>query len=163
MQSNVRVVGSNYTVFRWRGRNIAYLDSIQDSGVRPIAPIEPITPLGESHPTEFVTARATTEGTLTLTIRELWDKDVWQHLFGLAAANDIVDVWRVMAADPSSTTCQTIIKPPTGNYYRTKTYHNVVVSQINDGETITLGAMSVPKQITCVYTHATRDIVTATG
>lgn len=161
MQSNVRVTGSNYTVFQWRGRSIAYLDQIQDSGVRPIAQPEAITPLGESHPTEFVTARATTAGTLTLTIRELWDKEVWQHLFGLATANNIVDIWRVMAEDPSSTTCQSIIKPPTGNYYRTKTYHNVIVSDIDDRETINLGAMSVAKSLTCMYTHSTRDIISA--
>lgn len=163
MQSRVRVVGSNYTLFRWRGRNIAYLESITDSGITPYGQVQAIYPLGESHATEFVTPRVTAFGTLTLTIRELWEMEVWQHLFGLAGANNIVDVWDVMARDPAAVTCQTIIKPPQGSYYRTKTYHNIVVSSIADGEQITLDGMSVPKQIVCLYTHSTRDIVSATG
>ena len=160
-QSQVRVVGSNYTTFRWRGQNIAYLESVQDGGEQPIAPPQAIMPLGENRPTEYVTARATTGGNLTFTIKELWDKPVWQHLFGLAGANNIVDVWDILARDPGNVQCQTIIKPPQGNYFRVKTYHGVVVSSIQDGETIALGTMSVNKTVSALYTHATRDIITA--
>lgn len=158
-QSNVRVVGSNYTTFRWRGQNIAYLERVQDSGVTPIADPVAIHSLGSSRPTEFITARATNGGSLTFTITELWDRSVWQHLFGLAQANNIIDVWDVLARDPSNVQCQTIIKPPQGNYFRVKTYHNVVVSKIDDGEVIELGTMKVDKSVQCLYTHSTRDIV----
>lgn len=160
-QANVRVAGSNYTVFRWRGKSIAYLEQFADSGVRPIAPIDVITPLGETHPIEFATPRATTEGTLTLTIRELWAQPVWQHLFGLAAANNIIDVWETIARDPTVITCQTIIRPPQGNYFRVKTYHNIVVSTIDDGESVSLGTMTIPRNIQCLYTHSTRGVVSA--
>lgn len=161
MQANARVVGSNYTVFQWRGKSIAYLERFSDTGVRPIANVEEITPLGESHPVEFATPRALTGGQLTFSIRELWSKPVWQHLFGLAAANNILDVWDIIARDPSVITCQTIIKPPQGNYYRTKTYHNVVVSAIDDSEDVTLGSMTVLRNLSCMYTHYTRDTVAA--
>lgn len=160
-QANVRVAGSNYTVFRWRSKAIAYLEAFNDSGVRPIAPIDVITPLGETHPIEFATPRATTEGTLTLTIRELWSKPVWQHLHGLATANNIIDVWDLIARDPSVITCQTIIQPPQGNYFRVKTYHNIVISTIDDGENVMLGTMTIPRSIQCLYTHSTRAVVSA--
>ena len=160
-QANVRNVGSNYTVFRWRGRSIAYLEAVSDSGQKQLVEVESIYPLGESHPTEFVTPRAMTGGSLTFTIRELWDKPVWQHLFGLEGSNNIIDVWNALARDPSVVTCQTIIVPPQGNYYRTKTYHNVVVSDIDDSESISMTQMSIPRRMTCLYTHATRDVVTA--
>jgi hypothetical protein len=160
-QSQVRVVGSNYTTFRWRGQNIAYLEGVSDQGVTPIAQPQAIMPLGENRPTEYITARATNGGSMVLTIKELWDKPVWQHLFGLASAQNIIDVWDLLAQDPSNVQCQTIIKPPTGNYFRVKTYHNVVVGSIDDGEEITLGQMSINRRINCLYTHATRDIVSA--
>lgn len=159
--SNVRVVGSNYTTFRWRGKSIAYLDSVNDSGPGRIGAVEAIHPLGFSFPTEFVTPRALDFGSLTFTIRELWDKPVWQHLFGLATAQNIIDVWDFIARDPSAITCQTIIRPPQGNYFRTKTYHNMVVAGIDDTENIAIGTMSIPRNIVCYYTHATRATVAA--
>lgn len=158
-QSKSRVVGSNYTVFRWNGRNIAFLEGVQDSGVQPIAAPQAITPLGANRPTEFVTARATRAGTLTFSIRELWEKPIWQHLFGLAEANDIVDVWEILAAQPRAITCQTIIKPPGASYRRVKTYHNCVVSSIEDGDNVTLDTLSVVKRVQALYTHATNKTV----
>ena len=158
--ANVRVVGSNYSIFRWRGQPIAYLENVSDGGVKPYGAVEAIHPLGFDTPQEFAVPRALSFGTLSLTIRELWEKPVWQHLSGLAAANDILDVWRVLSQDPTAVTCQTIIKPPQGNIARIKTYHNVVVNSIDDSEQVSLGAMSIARTIGCVYTHATRAVVT---
>lgn len=159
--ANARVVGSNYSTFRWNGQAIAYLERINDGGVTPYNPVEAIHPLGEEHPIEFAVPRVLSWGTLTFTIRELWQQPVWQHLAGLAAAQNLLDVWKVLGADPAPVTCQTIIKPPQGNFIRVKTYHNVTVQTIDDTETIEIGAMSIPRTISCVYTHSTRATLTA--
>lgn len=159
--ANARVFGSNYSTFRWNGQAIAYLESITDSGVATYNPVQAIHPLGEEHPIEFAVPRVLSWGTLTFVIRELWQQPVWQHLAGLATANDLLDVWKVLGADPAPVTCQTVIRPPQGNFVRTKTYHNVVVQSIDDTETIEIGAMSLARTIGCVYTHATRATLTA--
>lgn len=162
-QSNARVQGSNFSTFRWRGQPIAYLERVADGGQSPVAQIEAIHPLGEEHPTEFAMPMAMTYGTITLTIRELWNMPVWHHLQGLAAANNLIDVWRILQRDPAAVTCQTIIKPPQANYWRVKTYHNVVISDIDDSENFQINSMTVARSLTCVYTHATRSTVSAAG
>lgn len=106
---------------------------------------------------EIATSRVLQGGTLVLTIRELWNQAVWRQLAGLANTNNIVDIFEALARDPSYVTCQTIIKPPgTENNpgaWRGKTYHNCVIVDINDGDTITVGALAVTKGITVAYTH----------
>lgn len=159
--SQTRVVGSGFSVMRWNAQKIAFLETVQDSGQTPINTVQSVHPLDEPHPVEFAVPRAMNAGNLVFTIRELWDRPVWQHLSGLETAQDILGVWDVMARMPGTITCQTIIKPPQGNYWRLKTYHNVVITDIDDSETITIGQMTVPKSITCMYTHATRATVGA--
>jgi hypothetical protein len=54
-------------------------------------------------------------------------------------------------------TCQTIISPPApGARPRGKNYHNCVVVDIADNDTITVGALAVTKGIVVAYTHSTR-------
>lgn len=154
MQTQTRVVGSGFTTFNYRGKPIAFLESFADSGQEPIAQPEAIHPLGERHPVEIATPRALSAGTLTLTIRELWNGEVWQQLQGLAGTTDIVDVFTVMAQDPTAVTCQMIIKAPDGSV-RGKTYHNCTVTRIDTSENVSMGALTVPRQITIWYTHVT--------
>ena len=94
-----------------------------------------------------------------LTIRELWSATVWNQLAGLAGTNNIVEIFAKLAANPNYVTCQTIIKPPgyenQPSKWRGKTYQNCVVVDINDGDTITVGALAVTKGITVAYTHST--------
>ena len=161
--TQARVVGSGYTTFNYRGRPIAFLEGIEDSGQRAFSdlgqPYQFIHPLGETHPIEIAPSRVLSGGTLQLTIRELWDIPVWHHLAGLAQTYNIVDIFRVLAQDPEYVTCQTIIKPPgTANNpgrWRGKTFQNCVIVDINDGDTITVGALAVTKGITVAYTHST--------
>lgn len=154
----VRVTGSGYTTFQYKGTPIAFCEGVQDSGQKAFSdlgqPYQFIQPLGEEHPIEIATSRVLQGGTLQLTIRELWNGYVWTQLSGLAGSNNIVDIFKTLAADPSYVTCQTIIKPPTGaGSWRGKIYQNCVVVDINDGDTITVGGMSVTKGITIAYTH----------
>lgn len=156
-QANQRArnLGSNYTTFRYKGQSIAYLESVADSGQAPVAPGQAVHPLGYRHPTEFVVARAVDAGTLTVTIREMWREEIWQQLAGLANSNDIVDVFEAIAQTPNPITCTKIITPPIGSRYG-KTYHNCVISDIQDGETFDIRTLSVAKTLTIAYTHTTR-------
>lgn len=134
---------------------------MEDSGQRAFSdlgqPFQFIHPLGQRHPVEIATSRVLQGGTLVLTIRELWNQAVWRQLAGLAGTNNIVEIFEALARNPNYVTCQTIIKPPgTQNNpasWRGKIYHNCVVVDINDGDTITVGALAVTKGITVAYTH----------
>lgn len=156
-QTKVRVVGSGFTTFNYNGKPIAYLDSFTDSGQTAIggAGWEAITPLGSPYPIEIATGRVLAAGTITATIRELWDGPIWQQFQGLESAESIVDVWAALA-NMGEVTCQMIIKPPASNMKpRTKVYHGCVVTAIDDGEQVTIGALSIARQIQIVYTHTT--------
>src|SRR5688572_26981781 len=92
-----RVVGSGYSVFRYRGKSIAILEQVEDSGQRAFsdagAPYQFIQPIGERTPTEIAVSRVLQGGTLNLTIRELWNLYVWEHLAGLAGSRNILDIF----------------------------------------------------------------------
>lgn len=161
-QTKVRVVGSGFSTFNYNGKPIAFLEGLEDSGQRAFSdlgqPFQFIHPLGQSHPIEIATSRVLQGGTLVMTIRELWNAPVWQQLAGLAQSQNIVDIFAALARDPSYVTCQLIIKPPgtesNPSAWRGKIYHNVTIVDINDGDTITVGALAVTKGITAAYTHS---------
>lgn len=157
----VRVVGSGYSTFLYRGKPIAYLEQLEDSGQRAFsdagAPYQFIQPIGSRHPIEIATSRVLQGGTLNLTIRELWNAPVWHQLQGLAGTNNIVDVFDALAADPAYVQCQTTIRPPNGaGRPRGKVYHNCVVVDISDNDTITVGGLAVTKGIVVAYTHSSK-------
>jgi hypothetical protein len=163
--TRVRVVGSGFSSFNYNNAPIAFLEGVEDSGQRAFSDLgqgyQFIHPLNDdlgrtaTHPVEIATSRVLAGGTLQLTIRELWNQTVWNQLAGLAGTNNIVDVFRVLAANPQYVTCTQIIRPPTGTGNpRGKVYHNCVVVDINDGDTITIGALAVTKGITVAYTHS---------
>lgn len=163
-QTKVRVVGSGFTSFNYKGKPIAFCEGVEDSGQRAFSdlgqPYQFIHPLGAKHPVEIATSRVLQGGTLVLTLRELWNAPVWQQLAGLAQAQNIVDIFEVLAQMPDYVTCTQIIKPPgtenTPSRWRGKNYHNCTIVDINDSDTITVGALAVTKGITIAYTHTTK-------
>jgi hypothetical protein len=160
-KTNVRVVGSGYSTFLYKGKHIAWLEQVEDSGQRAFsdagAPYQFIQPIGHRRPKEIAVSRVLQGGTLNLTIRELWHAPVWNQLAGLDGTNNILDVFARLADDPSVVQCQTIIKPPNGSgRWRGKTYHNCVVVDISDNDTITVGGLAVTKGLVVAYTHSTK-------
>lgn len=154
-QAPVRTVGSNYTTFQYAGKAIAYLESIEDQGQRPLGQShEFIHPLGYTHPTDIVTSRVLDGGTMTLTIKELWHQEVWEQMAGLAGTHDIIEIFQKLAKTPNYVTCTKIITPPTGKRYG-KIYHNCVITDIPDGDSIQIGFLSVSKAMAIAYTHTT--------
>lgn len=89
-----------------------------------------------------------------MTIKELWNGEVWEQLQGLTGAKTIVDIFQRLAQTPNYVTCTKIITPPGGQRYG-KVYHKCVITGITDGETVQIGQLSVDKQITVSYTHTT--------
>lgn len=166
-QTQVRVVGSGFTTFNYNGQPIAFLDGFTDRGVAPFGRgggtgesgggpgWEAVHPLGSKSPVEIVTGRVLTAGTLALTVRELWNAPVWTQLQGLAGKLDLVSVWEALAAAGGTVTCQMIIRPPGGLPTRGKVYHNCTVVDIDDTETVSIGALSMARNIVIAYTHTT--------
>ena len=160
-KQQVRVVGSGYSSFNYRGQVLAYLEQLEDSGQRAFSdaglPYQFIQPIGQRHPIEIATSRVIQGGVLNLTIRERWSGPVWQDLKGLENTNNILEVFDALAADPSYVTCTSIIKPPSGaGRPRGKIYHNCVVVDISDNDTVTVGGLAVTKGIVVAYTHSTK-------
>lgn len=154
-KQRARNLGSNYTTLRYAGQNIAYLEAVQDMGQRPVNTVQSVHPLGYRHPIEFVTPRAVQYGTLVLTIRELWNEEIWEQMAGLSGTKDIVEVFERLAQQQNYVTCSKIITPPNGQKYG-KTYHRCTITDIDDGETFDITTLSVPKRITVAYTHTTK-------
>lgn len=149
----VRNVGS-YTTFQYSGKSIAFLEAIRDGGQAPVAAPEFVHPIGAKHPVDIVTPRALNGGTLQLTIKELWNGEVWEQLQGLTGAKTIVDIFERLSQTPNYVTCTKIITPPGGRRYG-KVYHRCVITGIGDAEDVTIRTLSVNKQITVSYTHTT--------
>lgn len=158
--SKTRVVGSGFTSFNYDGRPLAFLDQVMDAGQAPVGRgdgpgWEAIHPLDSPHPVEVATSNAVGIGTLTAVLRELWNEPVWWQLSGLAGTDTVVDVFRVLRARAEPITATKIIKPPGSNAWRGFTYHNVTIVGVPDDDNITIGALTVGRTITMVYTNKT--------
>lgn len=183
-----RIGGSGYTVFHWlqntnndlaggapdandKGRSsiIGYAENVTVNPIQPVAAPEVIQPLNAQRPLEIITPGAATNGTITLTLTELFNQSIWQRFAALANSQDIVDIFRTMASMGQGIMVTKIINSPYAgtaaagsvqggvkNYW--ETFHNVVVASVEDnGETIDVRTMSVQKQMTLWYTHSLKS------
>lgn len=180
VQNRVRVGGSGFTVFRWRGQPLAFARQVAHTSPRPVGPgAVPIQPMDAAYPVQVITPAAAGMGTITLDLYELYGANVWERLGAQAkmtmgvresaaakdanalfdGAIDIVNIFRVQAASEPIQVVK-YIKPPTlaGKNLKayTEEYHNAVITDVVDGETIEIGTMEILKQITVGYTHMTR-------
>jgi hypothetical protein len=150
--TKIRVGGSGFTTFRWRGNNIANLQTIQDTAPTPVAQAVPIQSITDPTPTEIVTARAVGAGTLRLTFYELFAKSAWQTLIGLSTSLTLLDILKNQVA-LGEIICTKVIFDPNGNP-RVKTYHGCKVVDADEGETVNIASMVMPKSLTIMYTKA---------
>lgn len=169
--TKVRVVGSGFTTINFYGKAIAWLEEFRDEGQAPFGGPngrgwEQIIPIGRKVPIEIATGRVLGAGTATLAIKELWNEPVWATLHDTFRGMDtIIDVWEKIATLPapsgaiagsSPLTMQKIITPPGGGARYGRVYHGCVIVDIDDGETVRIGDLSINKNISVVYTHTTR-------
>ncbi len=153
MQTQVRVTGSGFSTFLYNNTPLLWLEGIEDSGMTVKggnSGVEVITPLGSNNAVEIVTGRVLNPGTLTATVRELWNTPAWQQLQGLAGTSNLAEVFAAMYAS-GTITCQFIIKPPGQNNWRGWVYNNCSVVKIDDTERVTVGSMSVARSLDIIY------------
>lgn len=155
MANQIFRVGGGYTSFAFGGKDLLYVDQIADQAPQPVAQPEPVQPLDARHPIEIAFPKAHGPGTLTVTIREQWYTDVWEQLPGFAGAVDIIDVFE-RNIRLGSITCVKKIRLPNGRFRSIK-YHNTVVTNVDDSETVAVGTITMPKTITMMYTHKTKS------
>ena len=153
MESKVRIGGSGFTTMMWRGDRLAYLQNIQDTPPQPVAGAQAIQPIDARIPLEIVTSQAVGAGTLRATFYELWNFPVWSSLPGLEGTSNLLDVLarQILLGEISM---RKIIRSPSG-IMRALVYHNSVVTDIDAGEQVNIGSMSLPKTLTMQYTHTT--------
>lgn len=160
--NKTRVGGSGFTAFFWRGEPIGFCRQLAHVAPTPVGPgPTPIHPLDEPYPIDIVTPAAQNIGTLTMELYELYNRKVWDQLAVVAGSIDLVNIFIKMAAHPTPITLVKAISPPVLRGQAPKTsfdrYHNCVITNVEDGETIEIGTMDLGKRISVAYTHATRD------
>ena len=175
-----RIGGSKFTVFHWGNDLIAHCNQVAHTTPAPVADAVVIQPIDARRPLEIVTANAVGMGTLVLEIVELYGRKIWEELTSLATAinsgngvdgiaqnantrnennkTDLADIFNAVASSANPISVTKYVYPPAGskesNY--TEQYFNCVISNFQDGETITIGTMQLYKYITINYTHYKR-------
>jgi hypothetical protein len=151
--SVTRIGGSGFTTIMWNGQRLAYLQVMQDTPPAPVASAQAVQPIDEPVPLEIVTAMAVGCGTIRLTFYELWNEPVWSMLPGLQGTANLLQVLQAQI-NMGTVTMQKVIKSPTG-FMRSKVYHNVVITDIDEGENVNIGTMTLPKTLTVQYCYST--------
>lgn len=180
-RNRARVGGSGFTYFTFMGERIAFAQQVDYVSPQPVSGPVAIHPMDSMYPEQVITPAAAGMGSITLNLYELYNAKVWDRLGAkvgyvtpndvntasignaiLTGAIDIVDVFiKVAAAKPSDLSVVKYVKPPViagqaGTPYREE-YHNCVITDIRDGESIQVGTMEVIKQISIGFTHLTRN------
>lgn len=160
-----RVGGSGFTVFVWDSQPIASARQIVHQSPQPVGPGPvPIHPLDAARPLEVITPRAVGMGTLVLEFYEIYGEKVWERLKTFAGTRsgsqpirDLADIFRVVSDTPKPIDLIKVVRPPKGSSVPTymEQYHNCVITNLADGETIEVGTMEILKQITVAYTRVT--------
>lgn len=167
-RNRARVGGSGFTVFAWRSNPILFAKQISHQSPAPVGPgTVPIHPMDSPYPVELVTPMAATMGTITLELYELYGSTIWERLSDLAGSPksggpvDIVGIFKAISNADQPVTVFKYVRSPSirgqsiGSY--TEEYHNCVISQVADGETIEVGTMEILKTMIVNYTHITRE------
>jgi len=181
MAQRVRVGGSGFTAFTFMGQPIAFAQQVDYTSPQPVSGPVAIHPMDEMYPVQVITPAAAGMGSITLNLYELYNAKVWDRLgatvgytdagvtndinLGTAILNgavDIVDIFiRVAERKPSDLAVVKYIRPPviagTAPVDYTEEYHNCVITNVTDGESIQVGTMEVIKQVTVGFTHLTRN------
>lgn len=153
MESKTRIGGSGFTTMTFRGTRLAYLQTLQDTPPQPVAGAQVVQAIDDEVPQEIVTAMAVGAGTLRLTFYELWNEPVWSRLPGLEGTNNLLEVLKRQVA-LGEVSCRKLIKSPLG-ITRARVYHGCVLTDIDEGEQINIGTMTLPKTITMQYIRTT--------
>lgn len=153
MESKTRIGGSGFTTMTFRGTRLAYLQTMQDTPPQPVAGAQVVQAIDEATPQEIVTSLAVGAGTLRMTFYELWNEPVWSSLPGLEQTNTLLEVLQ-RQVQLGEVRCTKLIRSPSG-IFRVRNYHGCVLTDIDEGEQVNIGTMTLPKTITMQYVKTT--------
>lgn len=177
-----RVGGSGFTAFHWMGHVIGFAQQVAHQSPQPVAAPVPIQPMDQQHPMQILVPAAVGPGTLQVQLFEMYNSKVWDHLmritddksfsndFGTAGIrsqyNDLSEIFLRLSALSKPINCTKIVYPPNvgvrGGTSKIRayadTYHNCMITDLRDDETIEIGTMEVIKNLTIMYTYATRAV-----
>jgi hypothetical protein len=162
LPNRTRVGGSGFTAFFWRSVPIGFCRQLAHVSPTPVGEgPTPIHPLDEPYPIDIVTPAAQNIGTLTMELYELYNRKVWDQLSLITGSIDLVNIFIKIAAEPHPIDLVKVVTPPTlrgkkGRAYSDR-FHQCVITNVEDGETIEVGTMAVTKRISVAYTYMTRD------
>lgn len=148
-----RVGGQGFTTFVWQGNVIGFAQQVSYESPTPVAPATPIHPMDKQYAVEILLPQAANPGTIRLELIEPFNAKVWDRLKLLKNANDIVEVFQRIAQADEIQVTKTIYPADKKGSPQIEIFHNVVVSNILDGETIEVGTMQIIKQMELMYTH----------
>lgn len=152
-ESKTRIGGSGFTSFSFKGQRLAYLQTLNDQPPRPVGQTAVVQPIDESVPLEIVTAQAVGAGTLQLRFYEVWNTPVWAQLPGFESTNNLLEVLK-QQIQQGEISCRKVVRSPSG-VTRARVYHGCVITDVDEGESISIETMTLPKTITMMYTHTT--------
>ena len=175
-----RVGGSGFTAFHWSGQVIGFAQAVGHQSPQPVAQPVAIQPLDQQYPLQILVPAAIGPGTLQVQMFEMYNQSVWDNIMritdlsagvGTAGAkslyNDLSEIFLRLSALNKPITASKIIYPPnTGQRGGPKVrgyaelYHNCMITDIRNDETIQIGTMEVVKNMTIMYTKMTRQFET---
>jgi len=154
VESKTRIGGAGFTTMTFRGTRLAYMQTLQDTPPQPVAGAQVVQSIDDETPMEIVTSMAVGAGTLRMTFYELWNTPVWAQLPGLEGTNNLLDVLK-QQVQLGEVRCTKLIRSPSSGIYRVRNYHGCVLTDIDEGEQINIGTMTLPKTITMQYIKTT--------
>jgi hypothetical protein len=167
-------VGGAYTRLTWSANgassvNLAWVDVIQESAPQPVAQAQPIQPVDSEYPLEIAFPGALEAGSLTVTIREQWNTEVWNTFYstynnvpadfasnsgsGNVIISDLLGVFKAQLAAGKVGLSKLIIDPTTRQPIRRIDYQNPTIVNVAIDETVNIGTMTFPKSVQFMYTQ----------
>ncbi len=168
-------VGGAYTRLTWAAAgssspvNLAWVDVIQESAPQPVAQAQPIQPVDSEYPLEIAFPGALEAGSLTVTIREQWNTEVWNAFYstyndvpadfasnggaGNIIISDLLGVFKAQLATGVVHLSKIILDPTTRKPIRQIHYKNPTIINVAIDETVNIGTMTFPKSIQFMYTQ----------
>jgi len=173
---NFRVGGSGFTAFWWLGQPIAFAQSVANQSPQPVAAPVAIQPLDQEYPMQILVPAAIGPGTLQVQLFELYGSKVWDTIMAITDSsianqagslpryNDLAEVFLRLSGLGTPINASKIIYPPNTGLrggpkvrHFAELYHNIMITDIRDDETIQIGTMEVVKNMTIQYTRMTRE------
>jgi hypothetical protein len=173
--TNIRVGGA-YTRLTWNpggsstsSVNLAWVDVIQESAPQPVAQAQPIQPVDSEYPIEIAFPGALEAGSLTVTIREQWNTEVWNAFYSTyndipanfatnsdgnnKVISDLLGVFKAQLATGKVGLSKIILDPTTRVPIRRIDYINPTIVNVAIDETVNIGTMTFPKSVQFMYTQ----------